>query len=100
MMLSIRRAPPQHTATSLRRWALRPLAALATVALLPALTVVGSPSLAAADGPRNLAYHRAVVQSSAVDYDHTGHAVTDGIYTDYGPGTGTDSGRTEPAFSS
>jgi beta-galactosidase/beta-glucuronidase len=67
---------------------------------VPTLTVVGGPSLAAADEPRNLAYHRAVVQSSAVDYDHTGHAVTDGIYTDYGAGTGADSGRTEPAFSS
>ncbi len=32
---------------------------------------------------RNLAYRRAVYQSSAADFDHVGHLVTDGLFSEY-----------------
>ncbi len=37
---------------------------------------------------RNLALRRAVVHSSAADFNFTGHMVTDGIFKDRGPGAG------------
>lgn len=56
------------------------LSIMLTISTVAALGGVGV--TAKDEDYRNVALHRAVTHSSAADYDHTGHLVTDGIISD------------------
>ena len=44
-----------------------------------AIAAAGVGMACAADAPRNIAFRRSVAQSSAADFTHVGHLVTDGV---------------------
>ena len=44
-----------------------------------AVAAVGLCAATAGEAPRNIAFRRSVVQSSAADFTHVGHLVTDGL---------------------
>ncbi|MDR3202937.1 MAG: discoidin domain-containing protein, partial [Bifidobacteriaceae bacterium] len=90
MLSSLAARLPRPTAKNLAV----PLVA-ALIAGLAAITPATATPEPAPAGARNLALNRAVLHSSAKNYNETGHRATDGLYTEHIPGAPP----TEPIYS-